>query len=157
MIKEFRLAELVAVMHQAPLLTAHLVPTKCDHGMHFSAGLEHLLSHLCGEVSEVEMGFAIPVVQRELVRQHPWLLGIASPKPDSWVWLWAWLDTMEIKHGVVHHVEPLPAAWRSSVKLSSYSIPGLNLVTGESMTITWQELPEELQFHLRSLGYDETA
>jgi hypothetical protein len=64
---------------------------------------------------------------------------------------------MEIKHGIVHQVEALPATWRSSIKLSTFLMPALNLITGESMMVTWQELPEELQLHLRSLGYDEAA
>lgn len=157
MIKEFRLAELIAAMKQTPLLTAHLIPTECAHGLHFSAGLAGLLDHLCGEVSPAEMCLVVPAVQQELVRQHPWLLGITLPHPDSWAWLWAWLDTMEIKYGLVHGIEALPATWRRSIKLSSYSTLAMNLLTGESMTVTWEELPEEFQLYLRGLGYDETA
>ena len=156
MTKEFRLAELIAAVKQVPLLTAHLVPTDCEHMLHFEAGLSQLLSHLCGEINPAEVVLAIPVVQQELIRQHPWLRGITLPHPDSWAWLWAWLDTMELKHGVMHPVHSLPADWRGSVKLSSYSTPALNLFTGEARTVTWEDLPDEVQLYLRGLGYDET-
>lgn len=154
--REFRLAELLAAVKQAPLLTAELVPTDCTHGMHFHASLTDLLDHLCGEVSMVEMCLVASAVQKELIRQHPWLLGISLPKPDSWAWLWAWLDAMELKHGATHPIEPLPANWRGSIKLASYATLALNMETGEPREVTWADLPEVLQDHLRSLGYDGT-
>jgi hypothetical protein len=156
MIKEFRLAELIAVVKQTPLLTAQLVPVECDHGMHFQAGVTELLDHLCGEVSPAEIGFVVPAVKEEVLRQHPWLRGIHLPRLESWAWLWAWLDTMEIKYGSTHQVEAMPPDWRGGIKLSSFSTMGLNLITGQSMMVTWEELPEEVQAHLRELGYDET-
>jgi hypothetical protein len=155
--REFRLAELVGVVRQMPLLTAQMVVTECTHMTHFSAGLGDLLNYLCGELSQLEMSLAFPAVQEELIRQHSWLLDVWMPHPESWAHLWAWLDTMETKHGAVHEVDPLPEDWRGSIKLSSYTALALNTETGEPRTVTWEDLPELLQLHLRNLGYDAST
>lgn len=154
--RDFRLAELLAAVKQTPLLTAQLVPADCTHGAHFHVSLTELVDHLCGEVSMVEMCLVASAIQKEIIRQHSWLRGISLPQPDSWAWLWAWLDTMELKHGATHPIDPLPTGWRGSIKLTTYATLALNLETGQPQEITWGELPESLQEHLLSLGYDGT-
>lgn len=126
--REFRLGDLLSFTLDAPL------------GPNVSA----LLGHLVGP--RVIMQTALPSVLHQcttaIVQQHPWVGGIHSPgwlRPHDWAALWAWIDTLELKHGVYHQVLPITNLRMPEVRVQE---------------VPFEDLPPEIQAHLRSLGFE---
>jgi hypothetical protein len=74
---------------------------------------------------------------------------------SSAVQMWIWIDHLERRYGARHVVHPLPANWRSSVKVGSYAIPAYNPLTQQYRTVTWADLSDEDRSYLCTLGYDQ--
>jgi hypothetical protein len=86
----------------------------------------------------------------ELRRQHPWLNDIVAPPRHDSVWMWAWLDTQERRHGAQHPVTPFPEDYQPPEPPATI---GFLCESGHLHGVRFEDLPESLQQYLHSLGY----
>lgn len=150
-IQSFRLADILGIVEGIPPLG--MTSVLAENHLHFVYG-NALLMHLCGDVHPLEFGLAMIKARAELIAQYPWLAGECPPEGrlghEDWAFNWAWVDTMERKHGDTHPVRSLPNDWRSSVPLTDF-----DAFDEHGDQIGYSELPQELQAILRSLGYSD--
>ena len=150
-----RLADVLSLHIGVPDVVSLRLVANGRGGIDLVSGQLALMTLMCGDLHPLEVGLATRAALQRVSEQLPWIRGVKPPPHGAdAAYLWAWLDVQERRYGAEHHLEPLPAGWRSTVSLGDFK--ALQVAsTGEVEEVGFAELLPQMQEELERLGYQK--